>query len=210
MKRIVKPLLVLAALGAIGYLFYQSVKGTRSAPYTMQQSHLSGWKVTTEMASTPAAPILSLRPPREIASGLFRQLFERAAESMNGPSNPSIALVLREELERSFAGAATPDTLAAAARAAGLERGGFVPRCMALKRESAPGVTRQLYFVLFDAPAFAQFRERLTSMAGQGGTYDPAALSPALFVAASDAAFNTWLPLRANPDSDCVAPISVQ
>ena len=35
------------------------------------------------------------------------------------------------------------------------------------------------------------------------------ALSPILFVGSSDANFGRWLPLRANPEADCVAPIEV-
>jgi hypothetical protein len=82
-----------------------------------------------------------------------------------------------------------------------------------LRRVSAPGVTRELYFVLVNAPAFARFREQITAL-GEGGapsraTYDPDALSPVLFVAASDAAFNRWLPLRADPENDCIAPIAI-
>jgi hypothetical protein len=210
MKRIVKALAILAALAVMGYLFYQSVQSTRSAPYTMPQSFLRGWTVATEAAPAPSAPALSLRPPPEIGSGLFRQLFARAAESMSGPRPPVVPLLLREEFERSFAGASTLDTLAAAAREAGLDGTGFAPRCMALKRESAPGVTRQLYFVVFDAPAFTQFRLRIASMANANATYDPAALSAVLFVAASDSNFNSWLPLRVDIDRDCVAPVAVE
>ena len=206
MKRIVKPLMILAAIGVMGYLFYQSVQSTRSAPYSMEQNHLRGWTVAKEDAGSPSAPALALRPPAEIGSGLFRQLFERAAESMSGPRPPVIPLLLREEFDRSFAGATTLDALVAVAREAGLDGSGFTPRCMALKRESAPGVTRQLYFVLFDAPAFVQFRHRIASLANTNATYDPAALAPVLFVAASDANFNSWLPLRV-VDGDCVAPI---
>jgi hypothetical protein len=210
MKRIIKPLAILAALAVMGYLFYQSVQSTRSAPYTMPQSFLRGWTVAIEAASAPSAPALSLRPPTEIGSGLFRQLFERAAESMSGPRPPIVPLLLGEEFERSFAGASTLDALSDVAREAGLDGTGFAPRCMALKRESAPGVTRQLYFLVFDAPAFTQFRQRIASMANANATYDPAALSPVLFIAASDANFNSWLPLRANVDSDCIAPIAVE
>lgn len=210
MKRIMKPLAILAAIGVMAYLFYQSVQSTRSAPYTMQQGHLRGWTVAIDAAPAPSAPALSLRPPTEIGSGLFRQLFERAAESMNGPRPPVVPLLLREEFERSFAGASTLDALSKAAGEAGLDGSGFAPRCMALKRESAPGVTRQLYFVVFDAPAFTQFRQRIASLANANATYDAAALSPVLFIAASDANFNSWLPLRADLDSDCMAPIAVE
>src|SRR5918993_1033606 len=177
MKRIIKPLAILTAAGVIAYVFYQSVQSTRSAPYTMEKGHFSGWTVTTESASAPSAPMLTVRPPRDIASGLFRQLFQRAAESMNGPSVPGIPLLLQEEFQRSFAGAIEPGALVEAARASGVDGTAFTPRCMGLKRESAPGVTRQLYFVLFDAPAFVQFRQRIAASTNASATYDPAALS---------------------------------
>jgi len=210
MKVLVRLFSVLVAVGVIAYLFYQSVQNTRSAPYAMDRGHFAGWTVATETAAAPSAPVLSVRPPRDIASGLFRQLFQRAAESMSGPGTPGIALVLQEEFQRSFAGATDLEGLAAAARASGVDGSGFVPRCMGLRRESAPGLTRQLYFVLFDAPAFAEFRQRIASLGNANTTYDPAALSPVLFVAASDANFNSWLPLRADLDRDCVAPVEVE
>ena len=37
--------------------------------------------------------------------------------------------------------------------------------------------------------------------------YDPWALSPVLFIAASDPAFSRWLPFRADPEADCLAPV---
>ena len=83
---------------------------------------------------------------------------------------------------------------------------------MAYRRVSNPDRTRQLYFLLFDAPPFQRFREQIATLldAAAGGhlDYDPAALSPVLFVAATDTEFNRWLPMKANPAVDCVAPIS--
>ena len=131
------------------------------------------------------------------------------AESLNGPNIPFIPLLLQDEFNRSFAGRTTSDELLAVARASGLETAAFQPRCMAYRRESAPGVTRQLYVVLFQAPAFARFREQIAAMALPNTGFDAAALSPVMFVAASDAEFNRWLPLRVD-DADCVAPISVE
>jgi hypothetical protein len=96
---------------------------------------------------------------------------------------------------------------------AGLESPTFEPRCMAHRRVSQPGTTRQVYFVLFEWPAFDEFRRRLLRRmrdTGSAAAFDPAALSPVLIVAASDAAFSRWLPLRANADEDCFAPIAVK
>ena len=75
---------------------------------------------------------------------------------------------------------------------------------MAWRRDSQPGAARQLYFVIFDAPAVEAFRRQLATAADTG--FDPRAVSPVLFVAAGESSFASWMPLRAD-DTDCVAPI---
>lgn len=209
-KGLLKAIVIVAALGLLGYLFVRSVQQTRSEPYQMQAAHLQGWTFAIEPGNAPNSVLLAMHPPRDAASGLFRQLFTRAAESMNGPSQPAVPLLLQDEFNRSFAGQATTGDLLALAREAGLDALAFRPRCMASRRESAPGVTRQLYFVLFESPAFERFRARLAERAIGGTGFDPGALSPVMFVASSDADFNRWLPVRVEGASECVAPIEVQ
>jgi hypothetical protein len=68
--------------------------------------------------------------------------------------------------------------------------------------------------VIFDAPAFGRFRQRLAELAGGGGeggagALDPARVSPALIVATVASSPIDWLPLRADPKVDCVAPIAI-
>ena len=211
MKQVlIKVLMVIAALGVIGFLFMRSVQSTRSAAYTIEQSHLQNWTFSIEPGNAPNSVLIAARPPRELASSLFRQLFSRLAESLNGPTFPMVPLLLQDEFNRSFAGRMTSDELLAAAREAGVEAAVFEPRCMAYRRESAPGVTRQLYFVVFEAPAFTRFREQIAAMAEPGTGYDPAALSPVMPTAASDPDFNRWLPIRVDADRDCVATIRVE
>ena len=80
-----------------------------------------------------------------------------------------------------------------------------------MRRISQPGMTRQMYFVVFDAPAVVAFRQQLARDARTtpgGATFDPAVLSPVLIVAATDADFDPWLPIQAT-EADCVAPIIV-
>ena len=210
MKRIViRVVIVLVAIAAIGVAFMRSVRSTREAPYTIAPAHLQDWTFAIEPGNAPSSVLISIRPPRELASALFRQLFTRHAESFNGPTVPYVPLLLQDEFNRSFAGQATSGELLDLARSAGLEAAAFTPRCMGYRRESAPGATRQLYFVLFDAPAFTRFREGLADRAVADSGFSPAALSPVMFVAASDANFGRWLPLRVN-EGDCVAPISVE
>jgi hypothetical protein len=63
---------------------------------------------------------------------------------------------------------------------------------------------------VFEVPAFAQFRRRIATQVNDGtapGTFDAAALSPVLFIAATEPAFDRWLPLRIDSPADCVAPL---
>jgi hypothetical protein len=210
MKRLlVKVLMIVVALSVMGFLFMRSVQSTRSAAYTIEPAHLQNWTFAIEPGNAPNSVLIAARPPRELASALFRQLFSRLAESLNGPTYPMVPLLLQDEFNRSFAGRVTSGDLLAAARDAGVESAVFEPRCMGYRRESAPGVTRQLYFVVFEAPAFTRFREQIATMAEPGTGYDPAALSPVMPTAASDPDFNRWLPIRVD-DADCVAPMVVE
>jgi hypothetical protein len=206
---IVKVLVILAILGAIAYAFVRSVRSTREEPYVISPAHLQGWTFEIDPGNAPTSVLIAMRPPRELASTLFRQLFTRHAESFNGPTVPFVPLLLQDEFNRSFAGQLTSNELLAMARSSGLGEAALRPRCMAYRRDSAPGVTRQLYFVLFEAPAFTRFRSQMAARALPSTGFDPAALSPVMFVAASDANFNQWLPVRA-AESECVAPISVE
>jgi hypothetical protein len=209
MKRIlIKTLMAVVVLSVIGVLFMRSVQSTRSAAYTIEPTHLQDWTLAIEPGNAPNSVLIAARPPRELASTLFRQLFTRLAESLNGPTLPMVPLLLQDEFNRSFAGRVTSGDLLAAARDAGVGTERFEPRCMGYRRESAPGVTRQLYFIVFEAPSFTRFREGIAAMAAPGTGYDPAALSPVMPTAASDPDFNRWLPIRVT-QNDCVASIDL-
>jgi hypothetical protein len=122
-------------------------------------------------------------------------------------------LILQSDLDARAAGMLGPEALLALARAAGFESAAMEARCMAERRVSAPGITRQVYFVLFDVPAFDAFRRQVSQRlrdAGGGTSFDPAAQSPVLIVAATDAAFGRWLPLKADAAKECFAPINAQ
>lgn len=210
MKRVLVRFVIIAAvLGVIAFAFVRSVRSTREAAYVIERGHMQQWTFALDPGNAPTSVLLAIRPPREMASTLFRQLFTRHAESFNGPTIPFVALILQDEFNRSFAGRLTSNDLLERARSAGIGDGAFIARCMAYRRDSAPGVTRQLYFVIFDSPAFMRFRNDLGAIAAPGSGYDPAGLTPVMFVAASDANFNQWLPLRA-AESDCVAPMSIE
>ena len=208
-RLLLRGAVIVIALSVVGFLFLRSVRSTRSEPYTVDAAQLRNWTFSVEPGNAPNSVLIAIRPGRELASTLFRQLFTRHAESFNGPTAPSVPLLLQDEFNRSFAGTATSGELLQLARESGLDATPLTPRCMGYRRDSAPGVTKQLYFVVFESSAFTRFREQAAAKAIAGSGFDPVALSPVMFVAASDANFNQWLPLRV-VDSDCVAPISVE
>jgi len=144
---------------------------------------------------------------------LASDLFTRMGESLHYPP-AAMPVVLRREFQRAMAGVLTPEALLDAARAAGLESATFQPRCMARRRISAPGVLKGVYFLLFDLPQFTRFREQIAQRVAAAGRdaslFDPAALSPVLIAADLDESFSGWLPLRANPEADCFAPVVVE
>lgn len=209
---LVKIVIALVVLAGLGFLFARSVRSTRSAPYSVDRDSLRGWTVSIEKAPTSIGALLVLRTSGGLAAGLSKQVFHRSMESQHSPDVATIPLVLQSEYDLSFSGHVSPEALADAARAAGLETASFEPRCLAYRRISEPGFTRQLYFVLFDATAFTGFRERAAALlkgATPGVAFDPAALSPVLLVSATDSAWDRWLPIHGDPQADCVAPIAV-
>jgi len=67
---------------------------------------------------------------------------------------------------------------------------------------------------VFDLPPFTQFRaqvaQRLQAAGRDASLFDPAALSPVVIAADLDGSFSRWLPLRADPEVDCFAPVAVE
>ncbi len=201
-----KPLIVKLAIGAVAagvfaVLFMQSLDDTRTEAYMVPRAHLQGWTLALEAATTPAEPLLVLRAPADLATGLFKQIFARAMESLNTPTVPAIPIVLRAEFDRDIGDQLTREGVLAAAKSAGIETAAPSPRCLVHRRISGPGGVRQAYLVSFDAPSIVQFRKQIG--------LDPDALSPVMFVAGAGADFNTWLPQRINAEADCLAPIEI-
>lgn len=200
-----KPLIVKLTVGAVAIgvfavLFMQSLEDTRTEAYTVPPSHLQGWTLTLEPASTPADPLLVLRAPADLAPGLFKQIFARAMESLNTPTAPAIPIVLRGEFDRDVGDRLTQDALLAAANTAGLGAAAPAPRCLVHLRISGPGGVRQAYLVTFDAPSIAQFRKQIG--------LDPNALTPTMFVAGAGTDFSSWSPQQINA-GECVAPVEI-
>jgi len=177
----------------------------------LQPADLRGWTLAFEDSAGPRAPFLVLRGTAAVVGDLSHQLFKRTMESLSSPAGATIPLLLRGEYERSFAARVTPQQLLAIARNAGLGVGPLVPRCLGRRRVSDVGSTRQLFFLLFDLPAFAQFRHELSALAvvGQSGTgFDPAAMSPAMVVAMVQSTEDQWLPIAADAAVDCQTPVA--
>ena len=213
MKTLLKVAVALAALAVLAVLFVLSARSTGAQPFTIDRPNLSGWTLTLATADDPLGSLLSITPEVELMRSLTRDLFARMGESLHYPP-AAMPVVLRSEFERAMAGVMTPGGLLDAARAAGLESATFHPRCMARRRISAPGAVRGVYFLLFDLPQLASFREQVAQQLRAAGrdssAFDPAALSPVVIAADLDGRSSSWLPLRADPDVDCFAPVIVE
>ena len=230
MPKAVKAVVGLLLLAVLGFLFMRSVRGTRAEPYTIARDDMRPWHLGVQAGGQSGDAVLILQPPPALVGGLFGQLFKRAMESMSTPATAGIPLLLQGELTRAQGGhpALTPEAILAIAREVGLEGAPPQPRCLAHRRANAaagsgPGSAllsdrQQMYFVLFDLPAFAVFRQRMAALINQGASsaaddpgagFDPLALSPALLLALVESTADRWLPLRADPAVDCVAPIVV-
>ena len=213
MKTLLKVTIALVVVAVLALLFVRSAQSARAQPFTIARQHLAAWTLALAPADDPLGSSLSITPKVELMPPIARDLFARMGESLHYPP-PAIPVVLRSEFQRAMADVLAPEALLAAAREAGLESATFQPRCMARRRISAPGVVRGVYFFLFDLPQFTQFREqvaqRLRAAGRDESLFDPMALSPVLIAADLDGNFSGWLPLRADPEVDCFAPVVVE
>jgi hypothetical protein len=85
----------------------------------------------------------------------------------------------------------------------GLDTARFEPVCIAERhRENGD----ELYFAVFDAPLFDQFRYELTPLFPEqagAGVYYPPAVRLILAVAATSKDFDGWWPTGVNPQEEC-------
>lgn len=206
---LLKVALSFAALAVFGELFIRSVRNTGAEPYTMARADLAGWTAGLAPDADPSGVLLALWPPNSLARPLFSQLFSRSGLSLTGPNPVAMPLVLQKEFDRSLKGVVTPDGLLALARDSGLESVQPKPSCMATRRVSEPGLTRELFFVRFEHAPFAAFRRQVATRAAGPG-FEPDSVSPVVIVAATDASFGTWLPLEGDGPQDCLAPIALE
>lgn len=208
-----KWVVVLAAVIVLAVLFLRSVRSTRATPFVVERGDLRGWTLVGQPSGDPLRSWLAVAPPHRLAAALGREIFRRGGESVNYPSRPLVPLLQHHEYDRAFAGAIAPDEIAALARDAGFGSQEWTPRCMGYRRASEPGAPRAVYFVMMDEGPFERFRQQLAErlrLAGRDSSlFDPAAFSPVLMVAARDPDFGRWMPLRADPAADCLAPFEI-
>ena len=213
-KQLLKLGIAAVAVAVFGLLFARSLKQTAAEPYVLNQAALTGWRLSVEPPDERSLAILSLRPPVDSVRELFQDIFRRTMQSLRALDPPLVPLVLLTEynsaLRRVFSGSELLDQ----AEKLGLGAAGFTPICLGVRREQRDGQPRELFYILFDAPEFSRFRDELARLfverAGERGTFDPAALSPVMPIAATDPDFASWLPLQASRDGDCRAPILME
>jgi hypothetical protein len=206
-RRLVGFLVALVVIAGLVAVFLRTVRSARSEPYAISGANAGPWTLSIEMASQPNEPVLLLRPPSALSTELFDQVFKRSMESMRAPETAGIPLVLYGELERAGSERISPDALLALARRAGLEATTPVPRCIAHRRQPEPDTRQQLFFAVFDDPAFDAFRKLLGERLGP--SFDPGFVSPVLFVGVVESSLHKWLPLHVDAARDCVAPIAI-
>jgi hypothetical protein len=137
---------------------------------------------------------------------LYEQVSSRNGSSLAAPEQPIVPLVLRDEFDTSLMGVLSAEDIVDIARQSGIESASFEPVCMAEHADASGDATERMFFVLFDAPEFAEARAQLILMHPEHGgavEFDPAALSPILTVAATDDQFARWWRLLPHDESDC-------
>ena len=207
-QTLVKLVVGLAVLIVVPWLFLRTLQDTIAAPYEVPADALSGWTLVLADPVRPAVWAVGLQPPALFRAGLFDQLFDRTMASMTSPIDDVLPIVLDAELRGGPAAGLSPETIRQAADEAGLERARLQPACMAVKRQTFAGRTREFFFVVFDVPEVAAFRQHLGELAGEGAGAD--ALGPLdliLPIAGSDTAFTGWWPVVVDRELDCQAPV---
>ena len=201
-KTALKAGLAALVVVALSLLLVREVRSR--GPYSVESVELSGWTIVTAPPDNPA--LVSLRPPPRLSTGLFQQLFRRTGQSLVAPADPSVPLVLRSEYADSLQGVLSLEDILDTARDQGLEAAWFQPVCLGQRRESTGGRSVQMFFVVFDAPAFDAFRDHLTPLFPEHAgafPYEPKALRPVLTVAATDRELARSWPIAPDERADC-------
>ena len=199
------------AIVVLPWLFLKTVQDTIAEPYEVDDATLTGWTLTLADPARPGISMLGLQPPQPLVPLLFDQVFNRTMVSMTSPGQDVLPIVLQSEFQTVLGTVLSPDQMLEAAREAGLEQASLEPVCMGVKRQPFAGRSRELYFVLFDAPAVAAFRQQLGRVAaerGGPGAFGATTFDLVLPIAGSDAGFASWWPMTVDRGADCQAPLT--
>lgn len=209
MRRLVHrhTLAAACAIVAIAVIAWFAVRAIRSrGPYRVEDKELSGWTLVEGEPGDTA--VVALRPPMPLAAELFQQILGRRGPTLVAPAHPSVPLVLQSEYSDSLQGVFSVEDIMDLARDAGVTDARFQPVCMGRRQTAA----QELFYVVFAATAFTDFRDHLTPLFPEHGgavPYDPGALRPILTVAATDAEFTRWWPIPFDEHQDCQAALQV-
>ena len=128
---------------------------------------------------------------------------------MISPGEDTLPIVLRHEFETGLQEFLSLDEIFQVAQDAGLEKARFDPICMGVKRKPFAGRSRQIYFVLFEAPQVESFRSQIERLSkARGGMFHAGVLDLVLPISGSDAGFASWLPITVDRVTECQAPLS--
>ena len=211
-----KPTLVKIGVGAaavvlLPWLFLETARETIAEPYEVDDATLTGWRLVLADPGQPGVSVLGLQPPPSLVPGLFDQVFKRTMESMTSPGADVLPIVLHDEFQNGLRAVLAPAELLQGARDAGLGGVRLEPVCLGVKREPFAGRSRQIYFVLFEAPAVAAFRQQLGRVAaerGGPGGFGATRFDLVLPIGGSDARVASWFPMAVDRSADCQAPLT--
>jgi hypothetical protein len=168
---------------ALAWFVVDTIRGRR--PYSVADRDLSGWKV---IAGPPGGAVVALQPPPELSAKLFREISRRTNKSLIAPERPLVPIVLPDEYADSLQGVLSVDDIIEIAKGEGLDMTRFEPVCVARSLDSRSGRVEELFSAIFEASAYAAFRQQLTPLFPEHAgsvNYEPAALHLMLPVAAT-------------------------
>ena len=194
-----------AAAGAVvvlGILITREVLSR--APYSVDEELLSGWKLAAAPPGDHA--VVEAKPPSRLLDQLFRQVSQRTNHALVPPDRAAVPLVLADEYSDSLQGALSVEDILSVGEGVGLDTARFEPICIAERHRENGDKSEELFFAVFDAPLFDQFRYELTPLFPEqagAGIYYPPAVRLIMAVAATSKDFDGWWPIGVNPQNDC-------
>jgi hypothetical protein len=193
------------AVVALGIVITRAILAR--SPYRVDAALLSGWKLEAAPPGTPA--VVEAKPPARLLEELYRQVSRRTNHTLVPPDRAAVPLVLVDEYSDSLQGALSIQDIVDVGEGVGLDTARFDPVCIAERhRENGD----ELYFAVFDAPLFDQFRYELTPLFPEqagAGVYYPPAVRLIMAVAGTSKDFDRWWPIGLNPQNDCSVSLRV-